>query len=770
MRNNLTFFVKQSLLAFALTGLSLAASAGVCTSAWDGDKIANAVAGKSSYAKIALGSKDEKKTEITVEQIRAFQEAKDRISRVVGLSPVFKVCGDREPNAFATAGPKGEVVAVTVGMLQLANGDPDMAAAVIGHEFGHHVKRHGESSQAREAALGVLGLIAGVALEYNLQKNQGISGVGVNLGQVGSSLVSRKFDRDQEREADDLGFQYMVTAGFNPNGAIRLADKFNQLGQGGGGWFFDSHPGWAERGDIFRTKIASSRDAQRIIASATPKNTPQAAPASGSSAVAAFSPTYQASEAQKSFQSGEIAIRSGKPGEAFEHFKTAATLDYPQAQWAVGTMYKNGVGVPVNKVEAISWYRKAAAKGLPEAMVSLGLMYEAGEGVAQSDSEATSWYSKALELGYPNAMVILGIRHEIGRGGPKDAAKAFELYKMASQKNYPAGHFHLSRAYSQGVGTEKNPKESHSLLVKASDMGFPEAQVTLGIRYLRDGPDKNPEAGVALFTAAAKSNFKQAFYQLGGAYESGTGVVKDLDVAYDCYARAARLGIKEAEIALTRVGALQGNRQAKNCIATASPKPQEGLIKTAEASEEPALRLAYINSQRLIKELSSSPNSSKEQTAEIINRANVVLKSIGEKYGLSFILQDVVWVSASLDITPYVISILKNKAIEPPAILVEKRTKSIKIGFITEKRIASKYPIMVEHSQYIYGKTVSDLANPDAARIAKNEKVSATLNDINTQIKAYALENGIDIVMQDVVWVTPRIDITDNILERLQLK
>src|SRR5215471_16878730 len=82
--------------------------AGLCNTAWDGDKIGR-----------SLTDKQDKSTVVTAAQVRAFQEAKERISRTAGLSPSMLICSSSAPNAFATRGKDGkELVGVTVGMLK----------------------------------------------------------------------------------------------------------------------------------------------------------------------------------------------------------------------------------------------------------------------------------------------------------------------------------------------------------------------------------------------------------------------------------------------------------------------------------------------------------------------------------------------------------------------------------------------------------------------------------------------------------------------------
>lgn len=258
------FLARVGVIAALITPASAYAS--YCANAWDGDKVASVIAGRPSHLSVPLRDRQQRITEVTVDQILAFSEAKERIYRAAGLSPKFIICDGGQPNAFATAVQNSDIVGVTAGMLRLVNGDRDMAATVIGHELAHHTQGHMTNAVVRDALIGLAGIVLGAAVDSRQQRRSGVyTGMGIRLGQIGATLVSRKFNRDQEREADSIGFNYLVTAGFDPNGAVRLAEKLKELG-GGVGLFFDSHPGWAERSDRFREMIASNPHAQQLIA------------------------------------------------------------------------------------------------------------------------------------------------------------------------------------------------------------------------------------------------------------------------------------------------------------------------------------------------------------------------------------------------------------------------------------------------------------------------------------------------------------------------
>ncbi|MDD6546240.1 MAG: tetratricopeptide repeat protein [Pseudomonadota bacterium] len=60
----------------------------------------------------------------------------------------------------------------------------------------------------------------------------------------------------------------------------------------------------------------------------------------------------------------------------------------PEAQWALGTGYSKGDGLPQSYAEAVKWWRKAADQGFSWAQNDLGLAYIKGLGVPQDFGEA----------------------------------------------------------------------------------------------------------------------------------------------------------------------------------------------------------------------------------------------------------------------------------------------------------------------------------------------------------------------------------------------
>lgn len=120
-------------------------------------------------------------------------------------------------NAFAVP---GGYVYVTRQLVTLMNNEAELAG-VLGHEVGHVAARHSARRQAkaqRNQILGVLGaVVSGVVL--------GDSALGNTLSRgalQASQLATLSYSRGQEIEADELGIQYLQSAGYDPRAMASL--------------------------------------------------------------------------------------------------------------------------------------------------------------------------------------------------------------------------------------------------------------------------------------------------------------------------------------------------------------------------------------------------------------------------------------------------------------------------------------------------------------------------------------------------------------------
>jgi predicted Zn-dependent protease len=160
----------------------------------------------------------------------------------------FRVVNDPQPNAFALP---GGYIFVTRGLLPLMQNEAELAT-VLGHEAGHVTAKH-SVTQISRAQLAQLGLGLGSVFVPALQKFGGIAGVGMQL-------LFLKYGRDDERQADELGFKYALA---NQYDVRQMEDVFTSLGrveQASGQsplpTWESTHPGTAERIQNARARAA----------------------------------------------------------------------------------------------------------------------------------------------------------------------------------------------------------------------------------------------------------------------------------------------------------------------------------------------------------------------------------------------------------------------------------------------------------------------------------------------------------------------------------
>lgn len=143
-----------------------------------------------------------------------------RASERPNLPWSFGVIDDPMVNAFAL--PGGPIF-ITRGIMTHMNSEAQLVS-VLGHEIGHVTAKH-SVQQMSQAQLAQIGLIAAVIVK------PGLAQFG-DLASQGLGLLFLKFGRDDETQADDLGFRYMVNAGYSPT---EMAEMFRTLQRLGGG-------------------------------------------------------------------------------------------------------------------------------------------------------------------------------------------------------------------------------------------------------------------------------------------------------------------------------------------------------------------------------------------------------------------------------------------------------------------------------------------------------------------------------------------------------
>jgi len=151
----------------------------------------------------------------------------------------FKLIGSSKVNAFALPGGK---VAVYNGMVPVLATEAGLAA-VVGHEVGHAIARHG-GERISGTMLLQLGLaVADISLASSEHHDQilGLLGLGAEVG------IILPFSRANELEADYLGGLLMARAGFDPRESVGVWERMTELHGSGGPEFLSTHPSNATR-------------------------------------------------------------------------------------------------------------------------------------------------------------------------------------------------------------------------------------------------------------------------------------------------------------------------------------------------------------------------------------------------------------------------------------------------------------------------------------------------------------------------------------------
>ena len=106
-----------------------------------------------------------------------------------------------------------------------------------------------------------------------------------------------------------------------------------------------------------------------------------------------------------------------------------------EAQYNLGVIYAEGVGVPQNAAETVAWYRRAAEQGNARAQSNLWAMYAGGVGVPQDAAETVAWCRRAAEQGNARAQYNLGGMYDQGLAVPQDAAEAHMWLTIAASRS-----------------------------------------------------------------------------------------------------------------------------------------------------------------------------------------------------------------------------------------------------------------------------------------------------------------------------------------------
>jgi predicted Zn-dependent protease len=329
-------------------------------------------------------------------------------------------------NAYAFP---GGTIACTRGILLSLENEAELAA-LLGHELGHVNARH----TAQQMSKGMLSQAALGGLSTALTGSS-------SLGDMASGALLASYSRDNERQADALGMEYMVDSGYSPQGMVGLMDMLNSLGKHKPNaieLMFSTHPMSEERQKTVVQNAATkykAAESQPLYRERYMDNTARLRSQKG---------------AIEAIQRGDTALGQKKYTDAEGHYRQAikaAPRDYTalvmmsktqliQKKWAVGRQYAE-MAQKAYPREAQAYHLSGFAK----------IQLKDYEGALEEFNS----YDRVL-AGNPNTVFFKGFAYE-GMKKYRESAGEYQRYlQIVNQGDYARHAYQRMRQWkAQGL-------------------------------------------------------------------------------------------------------------------------------------------------------------------------------------------------------------------------------------------------------------------------------------------------------------------------------
>jgi len=334
----------------------------------------------------------------------------------------YQVVNANYVNAYAFP---GGTIACTRGIMLDIDNEAELAS-LLGHEVGHVNARHTASRMSTQMIAGALAGIGGAVVGAKYGGEWGALAGGLGGAGVGALLAS--YSRDDERQADSLGMEYMTRAEYNPEGMARLMEMLNEQ--------HDTEPSALEV--MFSTHPMSS---ERLATARKMANTKYLS----AKQYSLYRERYMDNTASlrvlepaiKELQTAEKLMRDVKLGEAEEH--CAAALKQAPNDYA-GLLLMSKCQIVQEKYDKALPYAAKAKEVYPgeaQALQLNGLLLVKSEKYEAAFSNFDA-YEKSLP-GNPYTVFYKGFSQE-GMGHRQDAAQEYVRFLRQVNRGEQAKH------------------------------------------------------------------------------------------------------------------------------------------------------------------------------------------------------------------------------------------------------------------------------------------------------------------------------------------
>ena len=245
--------------------------------------------------------------------------------------------------------------------------------------------------------------------------------------------------------------------------------------------------------------------------------------------------------------------------KALPVLKKLAKKNDPLANYYIGMMALNGLGMKKDISLAYESFNKAAMELEPAAIYMMGICNLNGYQVPKNEQKAFEYFQSAAEKKHPEALLKVAECYEIGLGVPKNEAKALKIYAEMAKSEDAFAAYKIGVAYLEGKGVAKSPESAFSWLNKALSYGSIDAMNRFRLIGTKSKTDArttqmmysigeellssdHPKDAIIYLEIASNEGHIGAYQLLVKAYDQGIGVLKDPKKAFDYCLKAAELG------------------------------------------------------------------------------------------------------------------------------------------------------------------------------------------------------------------------------------
>ena len=206
---------------------------------------------KEAASKNALGPDDHPQV------IRLRRISKELIPFALQWNPRAKdwnwevnLIGSNQINAFCMPGGK---IAFYTGILNQLKLTDDEVAMVMGHEIAHALREHARERMGKSVATDGLAKIGSTIAAAAFGINPNLTDF---VARQGANLITLKFSRDDETEADLVGMELAARAGYNPESGVSLWQKMSEANKGAPPQWLSTHPSGSSRIQEIQANLA----------------------------------------------------------------------------------------------------------------------------------------------------------------------------------------------------------------------------------------------------------------------------------------------------------------------------------------------------------------------------------------------------------------------------------------------------------------------------------------------------------------------------------